>query len=87
MHDATHDAAHLLHLDVIRLRLSHERERVRTCKPRDRTWREHNVRMIEREEASHVAFLAKRGIVATAEPDAMTDDELLDALLNDPLLA
>lgn len=72
----------LSHLESIRIRLSHERHRVETCKPRERAWREHNVRMIEREEASELAFLAKRGVTVPADPvETMTDDELLDALM------
>lgn len=49
------------HLDAIDLRLSHERARVAAAKPgKDREWREHNVRQIEREREAEIAFLAAR---------------------------
>lgn len=65
------------HLDAIDLRLSHERSRVSTAKtPAEREWREHNVRMIEREREGEIAFLAKHGIVIEEAPE-MTIDEIL----------
>lgn len=68
------------HLDAIDLRLSHERERVRTAKTaNEREWREHNVRMIERERENEIAFLAKHGIVVEEAP-AMTQAELMAEL-------
>lgn len=76
----------LNHLDAIDLRLSHERSRVTAAKPgAEREWREHNVRMIERERAGELAFLAKQGYV---EPAPMTLDEIMNdedllAMLND----
>lgn len=79
------------HLDAIDQRLSHERARVAAAKPgKERDWREHNVRMIEREREAEIAFLAARGVTLPAGPTldeilsdpliSMTDDELLAAL-------
>ena len=79
------------HLDAIDLRLSHERARVTSAKTeKEREWREHNVRMIEREREGEIAFLAKRGIKIDPTPTiddimsdpllTMSDDELLAAL-------
>lgn len=70
------------HLEAIELRLSHERERVRAAKTaKERDWRKHNCRMIERERESEIAFLEKRGI--SCKPfslDDISDDELLSLL-------
>lgn len=75
----------LSHLDAIDLRLSHERARVTEARnAKDRTWREHNVRMIERERVGELAFLAKQGYV---EPAPMTLDEIFAELDDDELLA
>lgn len=75
----------LRHLDAIDLRLSHERARVTEARSaKDRAWREHNVRMTERERAGELAFLAKQGYVEPAPmtlDDILNDDELL-AMLN-----
>lgn len=69
------------HLDAIDLRLSHERARVAAAKtPQEKEWREHNVRMIEREREGEIAFLAKRGITFQTIDEIMSDDELLAAL-------
>lgn len=72
----------LSHLHAIELRLSHERSRitqlkhlpvkpsrnaVKTKEQAEIEWREHNVRMIERERADEIKFLEKRGIVPVAE--------------------
>lgn len=75
----------LSHLDAIDLRLSHERSRVAALKPgKERDWREHNVRMIERERDQEIAFLAARGVTVPATPTLdeilMSDDDLLSAL-------
>lgn len=73
------------HLHAIELRLSHERARVDAAKnDKEREWRAHNVRMIERERENEIAFLAARGVTVEEAPsldDIMSDDELL-ALLN-----
>ena len=69
------------HLDAIDLRLSHERERLRTAKTaRDRAFREHNVRQIEREREQEIAFLASKGIVFPTLDEILSDDELFAAL-------
>lgn len=70
------------HLEAIELRLSHERERVRAAKTaKEREWREHNCRMIERERESEIAFLEKRGIdCKPVSFDDISDDELLAML-------
>lgn len=71
------------HLDAIELRLSHERSRVAAAKPgKEREWREHNVRMIERERESEIAFLAARGVAVPAAPtleEILADEELFPA--------
>lgn len=70
----------LSHLDAIDLRLSHERARVGLAKnDKEREWRQHNVRMIERERINEIAFLAKRGITVEDAPE-MTLDEIAEAL-------
>ena len=78
------------HLDAIYLRLSHERSRVAAAKtPKEKEWREHNVRMIERERESEIQFLAKRGITFPSIDEimrdplmAMSDEDLLNELLS-----
>ncbi len=72
----------LTHLEAIELRLSHERARAAAAKPgKARDWRNHNVRMIERERENEIAFLTARGFtVPTLDDEAMTDDELLAEL-------
>lgn len=74
----------LSHLEAIELRLSHERARVAALKPgKERDWREHNVRMIEREREAEIAFLAARGVTVPAAQtleELLSDDELLSAL-------
>ena len=68
MHDTSH-------LNAIEMRLSHERVRVQEAKTaKERTWREHNVKMIERERDSEIAFLAKHGITLNNEPELSLDD-------------
>jgi hypothetical protein len=70
----------LSHLDAIDLRLSHECARVALAKnDKEREWRQHNVRMIERERVNEIAFLAKRGITVEDAPE-MTLDEIAEAL-------
>ena len=70
----------LSHLDAIDLRLSHERSRVSEAKTdKEREWRQHNVRQIERERQQEITFLAKRGVVVTEAPE-MTLDEILAEL-------
>lgn len=77
--------ADLDHLDAIDLRLSHERARVAAAKTTaEREWREHEVRMIEREREAEVAFLAAKGVEVPAPvslDDILDDDELLRELL------
>lgn len=68
------------HLYAIEDRLDHEKTRVKNSRSvKEREWREHNVRMIEKEIVGEIAFLASRGIIV---PDTanMTDDELLAEL-------
>ncbi len=66
------------HLNAIRLRLSHERARLAAAtKPREIAFRKVCLAQIEKEEASELAFLAKRGIDVVDDIDAMSDDELL----------
>lgn len=69
------------HLDAIDLRLSHERARVATAKnAKDRAWREHNVRMIEKERAAEIRFLEKQGVEFPALDEILSDDDLLREL-------
>jgi hypothetical protein len=73
----------LSHLHAIELRLSHERARVDAAiTDRERNWRQHNVRMIEREREAEIAFLTARGITVDDAPATMTDDELLGELFS-----
>lgn len=69
------------HLDAIDERLSHERARVLAAKTdKEREWREHNVRQIEKERASEIAFLEKSGVMFPSLEEILSDDELLAAL-------
>jgi hypothetical protein len=69
------------HLEAIELRLSHERARVAAARnTNEREWREHNVRMIEREREQEVTFLASKGIKLPTLDDILSDDELLKEL-------
>lgn len=68
----------LSHLDALQLSLSHEKARVEAAKSdRERTWRSHNVMMIEREIAGEYKFL---GIAPVTLDDILSDDDLLAEL-------
>ena len=72
------------HLDAIEQRWLHERARVLQAKPgKERKWREHNVRMIERERAAEIAFLERSGVKFSTIEEIL-DDELIAALSADP---
>jgi hypothetical protein len=78
----------LSHLNAIDSRLSHERARVLEAKtPAERDWRQHNVRMIERERAQELKFLGPSVADLVALDDSLgsdiSDAELL-ALLEEP---
>jgi hypothetical protein len=69
------------HLDAIDERLWHERARVEQAKkPKEREWREHNVRMIEQERDSEIAFLKKNGVKFPTLEEILSDDELFAEL-------
>jgi hypothetical protein len=69
------------HLDAIDDRLSHERARVEQARTkRDRDWCEHNVRMIEQERDSEIAFLKRSSVKFPTIGEIMSDDELLAEL-------
>lgn len=72
------------HLNAIELRMSHELSRVAAAKtPKEKEWREHNVRMIERERDAEIEFLKARGIEiipVVSMDEIMSDDELLALL-------
>lgn len=73
----------LSHLDAIDQRLRHERARVAAAKTtQEREWREHNVRMIDKEREGEVEFLKKtHGIDMTpVSLDDILDDDLLKEL-------
>jgi len=77
--------ADLSHLDAIEERWVHERARVLQAKSgKEREWREHNVRMIERERAAEIAFLERSGVKFPTIDEIMSDDDLLAALSDDP---
>lgn len=68
------------HLEAIEQRWLHERVRVLQAKPgKEREWREHNVRQIEKERAAEIAFLERSG-VKFPTIDEIFDDELIAAL-------
>ena len=72
------------HLDAIEQRWIHERARVLQAKPgKEREWREHNVRMIEKERAAEIAFLERSGVKFPTIEEIL-DDELIAALSADP---
>lgn len=72
------------HLDAIDLRLSHERARVAAARTKkEKEWRAHNVRMIERERESEIAFLKSNGAEFPGLDEIMSDDELFAALQSD----
>lgn len=74
------ETSELSHLNAIDLRLSHERARVSQAKTdEEREWRQHSVRMTERERDQEIAFLARRGIIVTEEQE-MTLDEIITEL-------
>jgi hypothetical protein len=65
------------HLSALQVSLHHEQQRATNAfTPAARTWRLHNVAMIEREIASEYAFLG----IAPVELPEMTADELLAEL-------
>jgi uncharacterized protein YydD (DUF2326 family) len=69
------------HLDAIDQRLSHERARVVLAKTKkEREWREHNVRQIEKERADEIEFLKHNGVKFPTLEEIMSDDELLAEL-------
>lgn len=69
------------HLDAIDQRLSHECARVAQAKTRkERDWREHNLRSIEKERADEIRFLEKNGFKFPTLEEIMSDDELLAEL-------
>lgn len=69
------------HLDAIDLRLSHERARVVQAKTnKERDWREHNVRQIEKERADEIKFLEEQGVKFPTLDEILSDDELLTEL-------
>lgn len=70
------------HLEAIELRLSHERARRDSARSqKERDWREHNCRMIEKEQECEIAFLERRGIdCKPVTLDDISDDELLSLL-------
>lgn len=71
----------LSHLSVIEYRLSNERIRRDNAKGKEREWREHNIRMIEKERQNEVDFLAKKGIIIEdIEDNFMTVDEIFAEL-------
>jgi hypothetical protein len=72
------------HLEAIEQRWLHERSRVLQAKTaKEREWREHNVRQIEKERAAEIAFLERSG-VEFPTLDVILDDELIAALSDDP---
>lgn len=74
------------HLDAIEQRWLHERARVLKAKSsKEREWREHNVRQIEKERAAEIAFLKRNGVKFPTIDEIMSDDDLLAALPTDPV--
>ena len=69
----------LNHLNAIEYRLSNERIRRDNATGKEREWREHNVRMIEKELQGEIDFLATKGIVIE-ELEEMTMDDILAEL-------
>ena len=65
--------------------MSHERARAEAAKPgKEREWREHNVRAIEKERADEIKFLEAHGVKFPTLDEILSDDELLIALTVDP---
>lgn len=71
--------SHYNHLNAIELRLSNECMRRDVSSGKNREWREHNIRMIERERQNEIDFLAKKGIFIE-ELDVMTMEDVLAEL-------
>lgn len=66
------------HLDAIDQRLSHERTRVLQAKTdKEREWREHNVRQIEKERADEIKFLERNGVKFTTIEEIMSELDLI----------
>jgi hypothetical protein len=69
------------HLDAIDQRLAHERARATQAKTgKEREWREHNVRMIEKERSAEIDFLESNGVNFPSLEEIMSDNELLAEL-------
>lgn len=71
------------HLAALETRLSHERAYLaKSTKPAERAVREVWIMQIEREIASEIAFLAKRGLIVdrTNTTDDISDADLLALL-------
>jgi hypothetical protein len=72
------------HLEAIEQRLLHERARVMQANPgKEREWREHNVRQIEKERDAEIAFLERSGVKFPTIDDIL-DDELIAVLQDNP---
>lgn len=70
------------HLNAIDLRLSHERtRRDLATNAKEREWREHNIKMIEREREGEIQFLRSKGIEVVEETDELLSlDEIFAEL-------
>ena len=66
------------HLDAIQHRLFRAQQRLAQATAKDREWYQHEVWMIEREEAAEYQFL---GIVPQSIEEIMNDTDLLANLL------
>ncbi|MBR2118478.1 MAG: hypothetical protein IJ935_07370 [Afipia sp.] len=66
------------HLDAIDQRLSHERARVLQAKTnKEREWREHNVRQIEKERADEIKFLERNGVKFPTLEEIMSELDII----------
>jgi len=67
----------LSHLEAIEQRLAIAKSYVAKAKnEKEKGWREHNVKIIEKERQNEIDFLAKKGIVVKE----MSDEEILKEL-------
>lgn len=72
----------LSHMNAIEYRLSNERiRRDMATTAKEVEWREHNIKMIERELEGEIAFLKAKGVeVEQFIDDEMSIDDILDEL-------
>ena len=75
----------LSHLQALNVRLSHEREYLSAAKtPKEKAFREHNIKSVIKEIEGEISFLKKRNIAVPPDMEPVdmdiSDDDLLAEL-------